>query len=36
MRRAEKTAWAITLMKIINGLYGPDSGETFTRGEKVR
>jgi inositol transport system ATP-binding protein len=31
----ENGAGKSTLMKIINGLYEPDSGETFIRGEKV-
>ncbi|MDR3376580.1 MAG: sugar ABC transporter ATP-binding protein [Ancalomicrobiaceae bacterium] len=31
----ENGAGKSTLMKIINGLYQPDSGETFIRGQKV-
>jgi inositol transport system ATP-binding protein len=31
----ENGAGKSTLMKIINGIYQPDSGETFIRGEKV-
>lgn len=31
----ENGAGKSTLMKIINGIYAPDSGETFIRGEKV-
>ncbi|MDR3496446.1 MAG: sugar ABC transporter ATP-binding protein [Ancalomicrobiaceae bacterium] len=31
----ENGAGKSTLMKIINGIYQPDSGETFVRGEKV-
>ena len=31
----ENGAGKSTLMKIINGLYQPDSGETFIRGERV-
>ena len=31
----ENGAGKSTLMKIINGIYQPDSGDTFIRGEKV-
>jgi len=32
----ENGAGKSTLMKIINGIYQPDSGDTFVRGEKVK
>ncbi len=32
----ENGAGKSTLMKIVNGIYQPDSGDTFVRGEKVK